>query len=125
MATVSKEVFHAQMEALLASKEPFDVVMLSYNLKKSVDHSPLLLKVLDAQTASGYLVSASAYTMLIELYERTLPDLERFKLGDLYANDQVWKKLQPSSRWYAFRTRLGIQRPGFSDTTNRKEDYKV
>ena len=120
---VSKEVFHSQMEQLFTSSEDYDVVMLGYNLKRSKEHSELLLKVEEAQTASGYLVHSRFYKKLIDLYEQTVPMLETTLLFSIYACDQVWKKLQSQAKWYAFRQRIGVQRPGYSDNTQKFEDY--
>ncbi len=97
--------------------------MLSYNLKKSQPFHGLLWKVIDAQTASGYIVHKRFYDKLIQLYERTLPKLEQTELWDTFANDQIWKTLQPKSAWYAFKTRIGKQRESFSDNTGRMENY--
>jgi glycosyl transferase family 25 len=123
IATVSKEVFHQAIADLFQSGEDFDVVMLAYNLKKSSPHSDLLLRVQEAQTASAYIVHKQFYRTIIELYERNLPILQSTLLFDIYANDQVWKTLQPRAKWFAFRQRLGKQRAGFSDNTGRIEDY--
>lgn len=120
---ISKEEFHEAIAELFRSGEQFDVVMLSYNLKKYKDHSDLLLRVQEAQTASAYIVHHSFYKQLIGLYERTLPLLQDTLLWDIYANDQAWKVLQPKSKWFAFRKRLGRQRAGFSDNTGKIEDY--
>jgi glycosyl transferase family 25 len=95
----------------------FDVCMLSYNLIKSESYNeaPFLTKVLEVQTASGYIVNESIYDKLIELYEYAIPLLESTKQHWIYANDQIWKRLQPNSKWYCFTERLGIQRPSYSD----------
>ena len=122
---VSKEELSNELEKLFASEEPFDVVMLGYNLKKYNDFNDYLVKVLEAQTASAYIVHERFYNTLINLYERTLPELIQTKLWDLYANDQVWKQLQPRARWYAFKTRIGKQRMSYSDTTGKMEEYGV
>lgn len=102
---------------------PYDLVMLGYNLKKSQPFHRLLVKVLDAQTASAYIVHKRFYDKLIKLYEKTLPKLEQTQLWDTFANDQIWKQLQPKSAWYAFTKRLGRQRASFSDNTGKFEDY--
>jgi len=102
---------------------PFDVLMLGYNLKKSQPFHQLLVKVLDAQTASAYIVHKRFYNSLITLYEQVLPKFEQTRLEGKYACDQIWKQFQPKSAWYAFKTRLGRQRASFSDNTGKFEDY--
>jgi glycosyl transferase family 25 len=123
IATVSKEEFHDQIEKLFQCGEDFDVVMLAYNLKRSSPHSDLLLRVQEAQTASAYIVHKQFYSKIIDLYEKALPLLQDTLLFCSYANDQVWKKLQPQAKWFAFRQRFGKQRAGFSDNTGKVEDY--
>jgi glycosyl transferase family 25 len=120
---VSKEKFESLLSEFFALQIPYDVAMLSYNLKKSQPFHGLLLKVVDAQTASGYIVHKRFYDKLIQLYEKTLPKLEQTELWDTFANDQIWKTLQPKSAWYAFKTRIGKQRESFSDNTGKMENY--
>ena len=94
----------------------YHVCMLSYimiqsetTLIKGID------KVLDAQTASGYIVNASYYDELIRLYEWAIPLLKQTGQHWNYANDMVWKPLQKKGNWYFFKPRLGYQREGYSD----------
>jgi glycosyl transferase family 25 len=102
----------------------YDVVMLSYNIVADKPYNTFLRKVIDASTASGYLVHSRFYNNLISLYSKYIPILEKTGKHHMYANDQIWKLLQPTSNWFAFQKRLGKQRPGFSDNTEKFEDYK-
>ena len=119
MFLVDKEEFEKNIGLLFNEENPvdFDVCMLSYNLIKSVPSVkyPFLNKVLEVQTTSGYIVNEKMYDRLIELYEWSTPLLESTKMHWVYALDQIWKKLQPSANWYSFTTRLGKQRPSYSD----------
>ena len=128
---VSKEEMDSDLRSVLCPvlcpDFQYDVLMLGYNMKKS---APLashktIFKVIEAQTASAYIVHESFYDTLIKCYRDALPLLKSTKLWDTYANDQVWKKLQPDARWYAFTTRMGKQRESYSDTTRRVENYGV
>jgi len=102
----------------------FDVCMLSYNLIDGREcEYPFLLKTYDAQTASGYLVNAPFFDTLINLYQESSFMLEKTGMHWFYANDQAWKILQPQTNWYCFKTRIGKQRPGFSDNANTFTDY--
>jgi hypothetical protein len=102
--------------------------MLSYNLIKSEPHPntniKFLDKVIEAQTASGYIVNNSMYDKLIELYEWAIPLLESTKQHWIYSNDQIWKKLQKNNKWYCFTTRIGKQRPSYSDNGETWADIK-
>jgi hypothetical protein len=111
---VEPDVFWTIMESLKGVS--YDVIMLGYNLQHSEEHSDILLRVTEAQTASAYLVHSRMYDRLIALYEYAMPQLEITGHHWIYANDQVWKSLQQISEWFATRTRIGIQRPSYSDT---------
>ncbi len=120
---VSKEVVD---DVLAHLPEDYDVVMLSYNLLRSEPYDDRFVRVLDAQTASGYLVHARMYDRLIAVLERGYAMfLEHPQVHWLYTNDQSWKCLQPESRWYATRTRIGKQRPGWSDLGQKFVDNQV
>jgi glycosyl transferase family 25 len=119
MFLVDKKEFEKNIELLFNESNPvdFDICMLSYNIISSEpsEKYPFLHKVLEVQTASGYIVNEKMYDKLIELYEWSMPLLESTKQHWVYANDQIWKKLQPSANWYSFTTRIGKQRPSYSD----------
>ena len=118
MFITSKAEFVYNIKQLFeSSPEPFDICMLSYNLLNSVPmlHKPYLIKALDVQTASGYIVNNTMYDRLIELYEWAFPLLKQTQQHWIYANDQIWKRFQPGTNWFCFRERLGKQRPSYSD----------
>jgi glycosyl transferase family 25 len=112
---VSKEEFWTQMEQLFMSGVQYDVVMLGYSLEKKTEFNDLLYKVVEASTASAYLVNERFYDKLIELYENAIPLLIETGKHWVYANDQIWKSLQEKSNWFAFCTRIGKQRRSYSD----------
>jgi glycosyl transferase family 25 len=120
----SKEHCWKTVEEFLKN-ETYDVVMLAYALNSSKPYKPGLLKVLDAQTASAYIVNNRFYDTLINLFEEAMPLLQSTRKHWLYANDQVWKKLQPGANWFAFEPRMGYQRKSFSDNTQSVTDYHV
>ena len=93
--------------------------MISYHIEKGeiCNDYPFLTKVFDAQTASGYIVNKGMYDKLINLYEWSVPLLEENGGHWLYANDIVWKSIQPESNWYCFTERMGIQRGCVNDNT--------
>jgi GR25 family glycosyltransferase involved in LPS biosynthesis len=102
--TVSKDEFEKNLNLFFESNIDYDVCMLSYNLIKyeELPEYPFLLKVLDAQTASGYIINEKYYDVLIKLYEEAMPLLESTKMHWIYANDQIWKKKQITDKWYCF-----------------------
>jgi glycosyl transferase family 25 len=114
---VTKNEFEESLEKLFSIKGDFDVCMLGYNLQRGtvVEAFPFLTRVEEAQTTSAYIVNASMYDKLIELYEWSSPLMEQTLQHWNYACDQSWKRLQPHHEWYCFTRRIGIQRPSFSD----------
>ena len=120
---VSKEEFEQNLSIFFTLNLPFNVCMLSYNLIKSEELNNVVNKVIEAQTASGYIVNNNYYDKLIQLYEWALPLLEETSQDYIYCNDQIWKQYQPTDNWYYFKTRIGKQRPSYSDNTKRFEDY--
>ena len=114
---VSKDEFEQQLTSFFDLKLPFDVLMLSYLLKHTEDTKyESISKVKEAETAAGYLVNKNYYNTLIDLYEWAMPLLNQTKKHWIYANDQVWKRLQAKDSWYYFTKRIGKQAPGYSDT---------
>jgi len=108
---VSPQVFEERVRALFDSNITFDVCMLSYYLLQGdpIPETPWLTRVSEAQTASGYIVAREYLPTLIALYEEAVVRLMETGEHWNYANDQVWKRLQPQDRWICFTERLGKQ----------------
>jgi len=121
---VPKEILYSELTKFFEENNSYDVLMLGYNLLNYAPFRRNVLKVLEAQTASAYIVHESFYDTLIECYKRALPMFISTNMH-IYANDQVWKSLQPKSNWYALILRIGIQRESYSDTTGKIENYGV
>ena len=119
---LSKEEIEEKIERFFTEKgETYDLCMLSSIIQKTENMSQddpsadYLKKVLDGQTASGYFISHRFLPKLIELYEWSYPLLQETNHHWLYANDMVWKKLQPTNNWYYFSPQIGRQLDGYSD----------
>ncbi len=121
---VSKTDFENALSLFFNSKIDYDVCMFSYNLlasqKTEYDY---LYKVIDAQTASGYLINSSYYDKLIDLYEWSVVMLEKTGQIHVYACDMIWKRFQPTDKWYCFIPRFGKQRESYSDLEKRVVNY--
>ena len=109
----------------------FDVMMLSAN---EVQTDPMdkswLRRVINVQTASGYMVSRPFAPTLLENFRQGARELEAgYDRGSpdapQYAVDQYWKRLQPETNWYMFYPKLGKQRSSFSDIVGGNVDYGV
>lgn len=114
---VSKEQFWSHVGAFFERGIPYDVLMLSYNIQASQPIDDLIMRVEAADTASAYIVNACFYDSLIELYEEAMPLLVATGKHWIWANDQIWKRVQPTSRWFAFTSRSGRQRGSYSDNS--------
>lgn len=114
---ITKEEFEETMRLFFEDKIDFDVTMLSYIIQESEElpNCNYLRKVLNGQTASGYLVNGKYLDVLIELYEYSTKELERTNEHWLYGNDACWKTLQPTGKWYYFIQKIGKQISDYSD----------
>jgi glycosyl transferase, family 25 len=120
---VSKDVFESQLRAFFALKIPYDVLMISYNIQQGEPYNDIVGRVKAAQTASGYIVHSRFYDTLIKNLEDHLEPLMSTRAHWIHLNDQCWKEIQPSAEWFYLHTRIGIQRPSYSDLSCRFVDY--
>jgi hypothetical protein len=111
----------------------FDVIMLSAN---EIDVNPTdykyLKKVVDAQTASGYMVNRFyAQTLFLnfkegaKLVEQSYGGGKSDALQGPFSVDQYWKRLQPQSNWFAFSPKLGGQRESDSESQGGVENNNI
>lgn len=109
----------------------FDLIMLAGNIQKSVPtQSPFLEHVLDGQTASGFIVTREFAPHIVSCLEESTRLLEDWFIRyhekkHEYCNDIYWKKLQPGSRWFIIKPKLGIQRESYSDNEYRVTNYNM
>jgi GR25 family glycosyltransferase involved in LPS biosynthesis len=124
---LSKEVFEKELTDFFESGIPFDVCMLSYSIQKSkpVENHANIGQILEAQNAAAYIVNSHYYDKIINLYEWGIPYLASTNRHWIYANDQMWKRLQVTDSWYYIVNRLGHQRGSYSDNSScyRDVDY--
>jgi glycosyl transferase family 25 len=126
MFVVDKPTFHMSMKVFFRLKMPYDVLMLSYNLRAVEDINGFVGYARRSFTSAGYLVHSRFYDILISLFEENIPKLEAAPhLRGQHALDTCWFRLQETSEWLYLKKRIGIQRPGFSDIENRVVAYGV
>jgi hypothetical protein len=104
----------------------FDVVMLASNILNSqpTDYN-FLVKIIDAQTLSGYAVSKQFAEILFINYRESIKLLEHAgKKVHPFCFDIYMKRLQPWSRWYCLNPKIGRQVESYSDIENRVVDYE-
>jgi glycosyl transferase family 25 len=131
--TQNLETINKMFQYVFNNNIIFDVLMISASEMNttSVEHE-YLKRVIDAQTASGYIVNKRFSPILTKNYEDGLNLLEQcHSVGqDIwqrapYCVDAYWKKLQPTSEWFVFSPKLGLQKPGWSTIVQRYVDYGV
>jgi hypothetical protein len=94
----------------------FDILMLSSNTLSELDTEfPFITKIIDAQTASGYIVHKNFVKKLLFNLKEALVLLEKSRSQEMYGNDIYWKKLQPTSNWYCLKPKVGKQMKSYSD----------
>lgn len=123
---VTPEYFNSSIEMLFEKNFNWDIIMLSSNLVKfNKSDYDFLLKVIDAQTTSGYAINNQYFDKLISNFEEAESKLsvaERVNGWYLDAIDQHWKILQ-SDNWFSFNPKLGRQSDGWSDIEERFVNY--
>lgn len=120
---VSKEEFQCVLDSLPTD---YDVVMLGYALLRGEEYTASFGRTLEAQAGSGYIVHQKAYDALISRWEQSMTEFEAHPaLHWLYMNDQSWKSLQPTLRWYHTLPRVGKQRASWSDLGQTMADYNI
>jgi len=104
----------------------FDILMLSSNTfeSKNTTHS-YIDKILNAQTASGYIVNRRFAKILLNNYQEGLTLLNKSKNPPDHAIDIYWKKLQPIFNWYCLNPKIGKQMENYSDIEKKKVNYKL
>jgi hypothetical protein len=115
------------MKTLKGIMSNIDVILGAYNLVGcdvvAVDDG--MLKGIDVQTASCYIVFEHYYdTMIANLEEGNAKLVETGEHWN-YANDQYWKRLQKGDCWMCVNPRFGIQRASYSDNSECFMDHGV
>lgn len=129
--TLDMNYVHYLLRSVFEEKVDFDLVMLAGKFfNTETTQWPFLKRVLDGQTASGFLIQKEFAPKLIQCLEESTKLLEDWhkKTGEKkheYCNDIYWKKLQPISKWYCLHPRTGIQRESYSDNEYRVTNYCV
>jgi GR25 family glycosyltransferase involved in LPS biosynthesis len=84
---------------------------------------PNFRKIVDHQTATGYIVKKDMLTVLID----TLKEAAQLQIQgvekDISANDQYWKRIQKTYPFYYYKDVFAGQLIGWSNIENRFVDY--
>ena len=99
----------------------WDVVMLGHNTIDAkdtgiqTDHHEKIIKIIDSQTTSAYLVKKSYIPKLLKIYENDMQSYIKTGVWEGYYTDMSWKVLQPDDKWFAFEPSVGRQSGSTSD----------
>lgn len=128
--------FLASIAAATSQPGFWDVFLLAHNAAISIAHSPIkdAYRVVNAQTASAYLVGRLYASRLMEIFFRSaemqdrvrnIPSPAREIASSLFRCDMLWKQLQENDRFCAQIPAVAAQRPSYSDIEKKMVDYGV
>jgi hypothetical protein len=105
----------------------WDFVFLASRVVSAANSSFAFLdRVADAHTTSAYIVSGRYAPTLLDAFLRSAHLLNEHACDmEQYAIDMFMKRLQPVSRWYVFKPKLGKQCKSYSDVAFEERDYGV
>lgn len=130
------EVFRDSINQILQLSSFWDVYLLGHNqaIPVSATQVPQVVKVINSQTTSGYIVGRLYACKLIEIFFRsaellgiynTLPTPNKELTRHSICCDMLWKELQIKDRFWAKLPSDIFQRESHSDIENRTVNYKV
>lgn len=101
----------------------WDVLLLGANVNEVEKKNNNYLKIIDAQTTTGYIVKKHYFNTLLDNFKEGLQLLEKEKKG-YYCIDIHWKKIQSKDKWYILYPFTVTQYDNYSDIEKRNTDYK-
>ena len=105
----------------------YDVLMVAhglYSFSTEPTSSPLVQRILCAQTASGYILHRDYLPVLLHNFQESCQNLEKNGKSSWGCLDMHWKQLQPQGKWFAYHTRVGYQYECYSDIEKYVTNYK-
>ena len=123
--------FVGSFNGLLQKTLDWDVLLLAGTCTVAYTENPTgVARIVESQSASGYLLQRSYVPMLIHCFAQSIVMLEKFRLNQprdqwtmRFAIDQSWKQLQRKDRWFILTPPVGHQRASFSDIEQKDVDY--
>jgi hypothetical protein len=105
----------------------WDLVQLASWTLLSEPHNHVVDRCLFSLTTSGYMINRRFAKTLMCNFQESIALLESCRPHDraLYSLDVYWAKLQPVSRWYVFKPKMGTQMESYSDVINAVSHYGV
>ena len=121
---LSPKEFHQKIQQIPENGyDVFHLVLGKY--RGEVIHGSPFTKILESQNAGGYIVHERFYDQLIQILEEGCSKLELTWQHWLYANDQIWKPVQPLVDWLCFTEPIAKHRDGVSTLNGQHVIYDV
>lgn len=124
--TQPQDVINRMIDKIVYNDIEFDLLFLSCNIlkKQSLIESPFLVRVLNGQTTSGYVVTRAFAPVLLENFRESVKKLQAigFPKHEVCLDNHM-KQLQTAYRWYCMEPKIGRQRQGYSDIEKRMVNY--
>lgn len=123
--THSQDIINDLIDQFFDKVKSYDLLMLASNtLNEMPTPYPFITKIIDAQTLSGYCVHRNFAPVLLNNYKESVEKLEKigYKVHP-YCFDIYMKQLQPYSKWFCLKPKIGKQVESYSDIENRVVDY--
>jgi hypothetical protein len=121
---VDLKTFWGNFDKLFSCNKKFDIVLCSYNVLKSENTEvDFLHRVSHSYTSSGYLITRTFAPRLLENFKEAVQNILNIEMVtkqkcNEFCLDVHWAKLMPTSEWFCFYPKIGIQRESFSDIDN-------
>ncbi len=80
-------------------------------------------RIIDNQTATGYIIKKDLIPILIDNLKEAVYGLMQGKDPNIYAIDQYWKQMQLKYKFYYYENVFAGQYPGYSDIEKRMVNY--
>lgn len=118
--------FHKEFDKIKHDTD-WDVITLTpYGDTQQRNYKENFHKIVNTQTATGYIIKHSFIYKLLAVLREGLQGLLKGYDGpnpNPYFNDQCWKPLQKKSVWLYFANLYGSQLPSYSDILKKNVDY--
>jgi GR25 family glycosyltransferase involved in LPS biosynthesis len=117
-------LFKSQLTTFLSRVKQWDVLLLGTNMGFPFQQHNGCLRVFNAQTTTGYIVTKPYYSALLDTFNKSVRQLQQEYNPSLYAIDIQWKSLQMNDHWYVLFPLTIVQREDYSNIEGKRVNYK-
>ena len=116
-------LFKSQLTTFLSRVKQWDVLLLGTNMGFPFQQHKGCLRVFNAQTTTGYIVTQPYYSALLDTFNQSVRQLKQEYNPSLYAIDIQWKSLQMNDHWYVLFPLTIVQREDYSNIEEKRVNY--